>query len=104
QFGGVVAAPIVGDIINDSLPLLGVERRTDGLDKDYTWPESPKVDVPDLVGTRKKEVLERYETFSLDIHGEGDTIVDQSPKPGMKVEEGSTIRVYLSNKIDRDSD
>src|SRR5699024_10607191 len=81
QFGGVVAAPIVGDIINDSLPLLGVERRTDGLDKDYTWPESPKVDVPDLVGTPKKEVLDRYEAFSLDVHGEGDTIIDQSPKP-----------------------
>src|SRR5699024_7267811 len=49
QFGGVVAGPIVGRIIGESLPMLGVDIRTDGLNKDYIWPEEPKIEVPDLI-------------------------------------------------------
>src|SRR5699024_2708632 len=43
QFGGVVAAPIVGTIIEDSLSVMGVERRSDGIKKDYVYPEQPKI-------------------------------------------------------------
>ncbi|MDN8817550.1 PASTA domain-containing protein, partial [Staphylococcus aureus] len=34
----------------------------------------------------------------LKASGKGDVVVQQSPKPGEKVKEGSTIRIYLDNK------
>jgi stage V sporulation protein D (sporulation-specific penicillin-binding protein) len=104
QFGGVVSAPIVGRIIGESLPLMGVKMRKDGLDKEYLWPDQPKVEVPDLIGLTTEDMLEDYSHFSVDVSGEGSVIIDQSPKPGMKVEEGAKIRIYLSDKIDRATD
>src|SRR5690625_767065 len=58
QFGGVVTAPIVGTIIEDSLRALGVKERKDGLEKEYLWPEQPKIDVPNLIGLTKKELVQ----------------------------------------------
>ena len=103
QFGGVVAAPIVGTVIEDSLKMLNVSPRKDGLDKEYVWPEEPKVKVPDLLGLTKEDLLEDLSSFSIESRGEGEVIIDQSPQAGTKVEEGSTIRVYFSNKNDREN-
>lgn len=98
QFGGVVAAPIVGNVIRDSLPMMKIPPRTSGLDKKYDWPEEPKIEVPNLIGVEKQELLEDLSNFSVDVQGHGDYVKDQSPKPGEKLKEGSTIRIYLSNK------
>lgn len=98
QFGGVVAAPIVGNIIQDSLQMMNVPLRKSGLDKEYTWPEEPKVEVPDMTGLTKEDILQDLSNFSIDVHGHGDYVKDQSPEAGIKVKEGSTIRVYLSNQ------
>ncbi|MUV36225.1 Stage V sporulation protein D [Lentibacillus sp. JNUCC-1] len=102
QFGGVVAAPIVGRVIEDSLQALGVERREEGLEKDYQWPDQPKVEVPDLIGLNKEKLNEYMTTLSLKTSGEGDYIIDQDPKPGVKLEEGSTVRIYLAEKKHRE--
>ncbi|MBR7795334.1 MULTISPECIES: stage V sporulation protein D [Virgibacillus] len=96
QFGGVVAAPIVGTIIGDSLRAMEVEPRKGGLDKEYQWPEEPKVEVPDLVGLNKEELTEYMTNLSIETSGKGDYIIDQAPSPGTKVEQGSKIRIYLS--------
>ena len=104
QFGGVVAAPIVGTIIEDSLREIGVEPRRDGLDKEYLWPEQPKVNVPNLIGLNKGDLTEYMTNLSIETSGSGDYIIDQAPKPGEKVEQGAKIRIYLSHKKDRDSD
>ncbi|NBJ68496.1 MULTISPECIES: stage V sporulation protein D [Clostridia] len=96
QFGGVVAAPVVGRIIGDSLRAMEVKPRTKGLEKDYQWPEQPKVEVPDVVGLKRKELQEYMTNLSIQTSGKGDYIVDQAPKPGTKVEQGAKIRIYLA--------
>ncbi|WP_163579675.1 stage V sporulation protein D [Gracilibacillus saliphilus] len=98
QFGGVVAAPIVGTIIEDSLRSLGVPKQDDGIEKDYQWPESPPVEVPDLVGLNKSELQQYLVSLEVDVVGEGDYIIDQAPAAGEKVQEGSKIRLVLGNK------
>jgi stage V sporulation protein D (sporulation-specific penicillin-binding protein) len=98
QFGGVVAAPIVGRIIGDSLQAMEVEPRTGGMDKEYLWPEEPKVEVPDLIGLTKEELAEYMTNLSIETSGEGEYIIDQAPTPGTKVEQGSKMRIYLSEK------
>lgn len=98
QFGGVVSAPIVGTILEDSLRALGIDERDDELEKDYLWPEQPKVNVPELVGLTTQELTEYMTNLTIEMNGEGDYILDQSPKPGTKVEQGSVIRVYVVEK------
>lgn len=98
QFGGVVAAPIVGSIIEDSLQMMNVPTRKKGLDKEYVWPEEPKVKVPNMIGLTKEDILQDLSNFSVDVHGHGDYVKDQAPEAGTKVEDGSTIRIYMSDK------
>lgn len=97
QFGGVVAAPIVGTIIEDSLRSMGIEERDDGLEKEVIWPEESKVEVPDLIGEDTEELIHYMTDLSIETSGEGTTIINQSPEAGSMVEAGSTIRIYLSN-------
>ncbi|WP_066192861.1 stage V sporulation protein D [Gracilibacillus timonensis] len=98
QFGGVVAAPIVGTIIEDSLRALGVPKQEEGLEKDYEWPESPPVEVPDLIGLQKTKLQEYLLSLQVEIVGEGDYILDQSPKAGTRVAEGSKVRLVLGDQ------
>ncbi|MDL0418559.1 stage V sporulation protein D [Caldibacillus thermoamylovorans] len=95
QFGGQVAAPIVGNIIEDSMRILGVEQRKNQLEKKVTWLDTPIIEVPNLIGLEKNKIVNQLFNLKLDISGEGEKIVKQAPEPGTKVEEGSTIRIYL---------
>lgn len=97
QFGGVVAGPIVGSIIEDSLRILEVEPREEEMEKEYIWPEEPKVTVPELIGLSKGELAEYMTNLTIETSGKGDYIIDQEPRPGESVEQGSKIRIYLSN-------
>ena len=100
QFGGVVAAPIVGNIMEDSLRALGVEPRKNQIEKETTWLDTPLVEVPDVVGLSKKELSYQLLNLQLDVSGEGDVVVQQAPAAGVKVKTGSTIRVYLGDEND----
>ncbi|MCM3065481.1 stage V sporulation protein D [Priestia flexa] len=97
QFGGVVAAPIVGKIMEDSLPVLGVQPRTGQIEKELTWLDTPMIKVPNFVGLSKKELQEQLVNLKLDVSGSGEKVIKQSPEAGTKVKEGETIRVYMSN-------
>lgn len=97
QFGGTVAAPIVGKIMGDSLRALGVKEQKNQIEKEYKYPDTPLIEVPDLVGISKKEVSEIFLNLKIDSSGSGDTVIKQSPKPGAKVAEGSTIRIYYND-------
>lgn len=96
QFGGLVAAPIVGSIMKDSLRELGVKQRKNQIEKTaYNWSDPKYVEVPNMVGLKKKELLEQMTNLQLDASGNGNTVVEQSPKAGVKVKEGSTIRIFF---------
>ncbi|OZM58503.1 stage V sporulation protein D [Lottiidibacillus patelloidae] len=104
QFGGVVAAPIVGNIIDDALRALNVEKRTDGIEKEKTWQDDLIVTLPNLIGKTTKEVRNMYYDLKIEVSGKGDLIVDQLPAPGTKVQAGSKVRLYLTEKPKDDTD
>jgi stage V sporulation protein D (sporulation-specific penicillin-binding protein) len=98
QFGGVVAAPIVGKIMGDGLRSLGVEPRKNQIEKKLRWPDIPMIEVPDVLGMTKKEIQEQQINLKIDTSGEGDVVVKQAPQAGVKVKDGSTIRLYFGNE------
>jgi stage V sporulation protein D (sporulation-specific penicillin-binding protein) len=97
QFGGVVAAPIVGKVMEDTLPLLGVKPRKEQLEKEMAWNDIPIIKVPDLEGLSNKELQQQLLNLQLDVSGNGEKVISQSPSPGTKVKQGSTIRVYMGD-------
>ncbi|MGD7008521.1 stage V sporulation protein D [Metabacillus sp. 84] len=97
QFGGTVAAPIVGNIMRDSLPEMGVKPRKDQIEKVYKWGDTKKVEVPNLLGMELDELREQLINVKFDVAGSGNAVVQQSPAAGTKVNEGSAIRVFMGN-------
>ncbi|WP_055107468.1 stage V sporulation protein D [Paenibacillus ihumii] len=99
QFGGVVAAPIVRNILTDALEYMEVPPRKDQVAKKYKYGETKIVTVPDLIGHSVQEIYEDLNmNFSLAKSGVGDIVINQAPKPGTRVESGSTIRIYMGKE------
>ncbi|MEN1988711.1 stage V sporulation protein D [Paenibacillus hubeiensis] len=100
QFGGVVAAPIVQNILEDALHYMNVAPRKDQVAKEYKYGETKIVTVPDLTGATAEDLYEDLNmNFMLAKSGSGKYVINQAPKPGSRVEQGSTIRIYMSDVL-----
>ncbi|USK71550.1 stage V sporulation protein D [Peribacillus asahii] len=100
QFGGVVAAPIVGKIMEDSLHALDVKPRKNQIEKERKWNDPVMIEVPNVVGMTKNELQTQLLDLKLDIAGQGDYVIKQAPEAGVKIKEGSTIRIYLGENTE----
>ncbi|NOU95407.1 stage V sporulation protein D [Paenibacillus sp. LMG 31456] len=99
QFGGLIAAPLVKNIMEDALRYMKVPQRKDQLNRKYIYGDTPLVEVPSLIGMSVTEIYEDLNSnFVLAKSGVGNFVVNQVPKPGVRIDQGSTIRVYLSDK------
>ncbi|WP_018886777.1 stage V sporulation protein D [Paenibacillus massiliensis] len=104
QFGGVVAAPIVQNILEDALHVMKVPQREQQIPKQYKYGETPMDTVPNLVGASVQDLYEELNmNFMLVKSGSGNTVISQSPKAGSRVERGSTIRIYMGQHADEHS-
>jgi len=99
-FGGLIAAPSVKNIIESSLQHLQVQPRKDGISKEINKAlgERAPIEVPDMVGQTLKDIATLYETLPLVVSGKGKYVISQSPAPGVKIEDGGKIRIYLGDK------
>ncbi|MDK2809920.1 MAG: hypothetical protein PWR27_629 [Petroclostridium sp.] len=90
-YGGVIAAPVVGRILDDTLRYLEVEPK-------FTEQELATMDVyvPELRNKDVKEAQKALKEVNLTykIQGTGNTITDQTPKPGAKLQEKSVVILY----------
>ncbi|MFF2093453.1 stage V sporulation protein D [Paenibacillus sp. NPDC058174] len=101
QFGGVVAAPIVRNIMEDALTILQVPARDKQITRNYKPGETPVVTVPNLVGKTVSDIYEDMNmNFNLTSAGSGNTVIRQAPAAGARVDRGSTIRIYLGDEDD----
>ncbi|PZE22657.1 stage V sporulation protein D [Paenibacillus xerothermodurans] len=98
QFGGLIAAPLVKNIMEEALRYMKVPPRQDQLNKKYVYGDTPVVEVPSLVGMSVTDIYEDLNSnFLLAKSGAGKYVVNQVPKAGTRIERGATIRVYLSD-------
>ncbi|MGG4147369.1 stage V sporulation protein D [Paenibacillus algorifonticola] len=101
QFGGLVAAPIVRNMMEDALTVLQVPQREKQIGKVYKYGETPIVAVPNLIGKTVSDIYEDLNmNFNLTSAGTGQTVIRQAPAAGTRVDRGSTIRIYLGDEDD----
>lgn len=100
-FGGVIAAPVVGRILADSLTEMQVPPDPNGLPRKYNYYEQPPIAVPNLVGLTLSDVrratIESTAMLRTMVSGAGSVVIAQSPTAGVKVPPGSTVRIFLGN-------
>ena len=92
-FGGIIAAPVVHDVMKDTLDYLQVN-------KQYTAEEMKKYNqkMPDVKGktvAEAKATLGGY-SFKVKIDGNGKTVVSQMPAPEATLSENSTVVLYTT--------
>ncbi|MFC4320278.1 stage V sporulation protein D [Litchfieldia salsa] len=98
QFGGVVAAPIVGNIMEDSLRAIGVKPRENQIEKKTTWLDPQLISVPNVIGLSKSELAQQLVDLKIEMSGDGSVVIDQAPNPGEKVEQGTPLRILLGDE------
>ena len=91
RYGGTIAAPVVGSVIEETLEYLGVDRQ-------FTEEEVQKVtmNVPELreMNVEDAKELAKEKGFKVRVSGEGETVLDQLPKPSVTVGENATVIIY----------
>ena len=101
QFEGTYAAPIVRNIMDSALHYMKIPKRKDQMTKEYVYPDKKLVEVPNLIGMEKERLQSQYYSIPLEVEGKGDIVTYQSPKPGVNLEEGKPIRIYLGDKKEK---
>lgn len=101
-FGSVIAAPAVGNILADSLHYLQVPPSKGGIEREYGYLDVRPVTVPQVAGMSVEEaqklMIQSDANLKTETVGQGNYIVAQSPEAGIKVNPGSTLRLYLGEK------
>ena len=94
-YGGLIAAPVVKNILEESLQYLGVE-------PEYTQEEMEMIDitVPDVTGKTRKEAeaILKEEGVNITFRGQGDIVLDQVPKAYSKLARNSKVVAYTEGE------
>ncbi len=94
-YGGLIAAPVVKNILAESLQYMGIE-------PEYTQEELALVDitVPDVSGKTRKEAeaILKEVGVSIEVRGQGDIILDQVPKAYSKLARNSKVIAYTEGE------
>lgn len=93
-YGGIIAAPVAGDILSDILPYLGVQPR-------YSEEELATLDVS--VPALLERPLQEAESILIDseikykVKGDGDRVTAQVPAAGSTMPHSGTIILYTGD-------
>ena len=95
-YGSVVAAPVVGAMLSDILPYMGIE-------PSYTEEELEAMTgkVKDVTGNIVHDALTtlRLQGYSVTVSGSGTTVVSQLPEGGSKLSAGGTVTLYTEEAL-----
>ena len=90
DYGSVTAAPFAAQIMEEVLPLLGVQKQ------DPKATQAPGVTVPDVVGMTVAEARKVLSEAMLlaETDGETQVVSAQSPAAGAQMRSGGTVMLY----------
>lgn len=92
-YGGIIAAPVVKSILEETLQYLGVEPRYNEDEKKYA-----EIEIPDVSGktSAEAEKILKEAGFETRVKGSGGVVTDQIPKAYTKLSAGSAVVVYMN--------
>ena len=95
-FGGIIATPVARSIMEETLVYLGIE-------PSYTVEELATMEttVPNVVGMTVAEANKLLESASLKyaLDGNGEIVLNQLPKAGVKVNQNSIVMLYTEEEM-----
>lgn len=101
-YGGLIAAPVAGQVVKEVLDYLEIEPKftqeelEEELKKKVIVPDVTRKDLNDAARILAGQGF-KYSTESFDIQG-SIIVVDQFPKPNTEVNKGSKIELYVETK------
>ncbi len=97
-YGSAIAAPVVGQILEEVLPYLEIEAV-------YTEEELAKMDikVPDVQGESVEEAKSAISAAGLNatVIGDGDTVQRQVPSGQQSISDGGTVVLYTGDPLEK---
>ena len=87
--------PIARRILLDIIDALEIPKQEDGMEKDLEWSDKVYYEVPNVVGKTLKDAKKSLGPFEVVVEGDGDTVVEQSPQAGEKIEDQSKVRIFV---------
>lgn len=95
QYGGTVAAPIARNVLLDCIDILDIKKQKEGIEKTYNYYDRKFATVPNVTGMNINDAMKNLKSFKVEITGEGEKVLYQSPSDGTTLYEGDQIRLML---------
>ncbi|MDO4369483.1 MAG: stage V sporulation protein D [bacterium] len=90
--------PFVRKILLDMINIMDIKKQPNQKEKDYEWMDKKYYDVPNVIGMTKKEAKKYLSNFEITYVGDGDVVLDQTPKAGVRYYETGTIKLLMGKK------
>ena len=99
-FGGLIAAPVAGDVLSDILPYLGIQT-------EYTKDELAAIDVPvpNLIGKESSDAVNQLtgNGFKYKLVGGEGKVETQSPGAGEQIPQDGVVVLYTNGSTPSDN-
>lgn len=94
QYGGVVVAPLVKEVMEESLHILDIQKQKGGIPLNVRYYiDKNRYIVNDYVN-KNVALINHPMFYNIEIIGDGNKIISQYPEAGDVIEEGGTILLY----------
>ena len=87
--------PIARRILLDIINALNIEKQTGEVEKDYEWNDTVTYEVPNCIGKNVDEAKKLLVNFKIEYSGTGEKVLEQSPSPGTKHDDGGVVKLLL---------
>ena len=94
QYGGTLAAPLARKILLDCIDILNIKKQDNGVLKRYNYLDIKYANVDNVIGLSINDAIKRLKDFKVEIEGEGDKVIYQSPI-NTSISVGETVRIML---------
>ncbi|NLA33369.1 MAG: stage V sporulation protein D [Tenericutes bacterium] len=90
-------APIARRILLDIIEALNIEKQPNAIERVMQWDSEKYAVVPNVINKSVKEANKELFNFEVVYTGSGNRVIEQSPKAGTKLIEGSIVRLLLAD-------
>jgi len=96
QYGGVVVAPMLKEVILDALSIMGVEKQKGGIPRDARWwVDKFLYPVENYIGKSPSQIG-LHPHYKIKIVGNGNVIIAQSPEAGELIVQDGVVTLYTN--------